>query len=101
MDTAFPARTNHVRTHHWTPRLIAATAAIVIFLVGAALVLFAQQTLAPVAQSNGGLSPLQIVIRGEVADRLEQSASAGLSPLQIVIRGEVADRLEQSASKGR
>ena len=39
------------------------------------------------------LSAQQVVIRGEVADRLAQSAMSGLSAQQIVIRGEVADRL--------
>jgi hypothetical protein len=45
---------------------------------------------------SAGLSPQQIVIRGEVQDRLSaeaKSESVGLSPQQIVIRGEVQDRL--------
>jgi hypothetical protein len=101
MDTAFPVRTHRAGTRSWSSPLLAATAAVAIVLVGALVVLFAQQFQAPAAQSaSDGLNPQQIVIRGEVADRLAQSASDGLNPQQIVIRGEVADRLAQSAGDG-
>jgi hypothetical protein len=41
---------------------------------------------------DAGLSPQQIVTRGEVADRYGVQGDTGLSPQQIVTRGEVADR---------
>jgi hypothetical protein len=46
------------------------------------------------AAAASRLSPQQIVVRGEVADRPAQGGGTlGLSPQQIVIRGEVLDRL--------
>jgi hypothetical protein len=71
------------RSRFLTTLVMAAAVAAGIFAVATG----STRTPAPVAE----LSAEQIVIRGEVHDRL--TAPVGLSAEQIVIRGEVADRL--------
>ena len=78
MDTAFPVRIDRMRTHPRRSPLLAATVAAVVLLVATTLVLLTQHVQAPAKTSAGeGLSAQQIVIRGEVADRLAQSAGEG------------------------
>ena len=98
METALSTRINHART--WSPPLRAAIAAVITVVLVAALVLVTSQANPLVGQAHGALSPQQIVIRGEFADRLAQSASGWLSPQQILIRGEVADRMAMSVGAG-
>jgi hypothetical protein len=94
MDTALSTRIGHARA--WSPPPLTAIALVISVVVVAALVLVTAQAQPLVRQAHGVLSPQQIVIRGEVADRLALSTNgSGLSPQQIVIRGELADRLGQ------
>jgi hypothetical protein len=52
------------------------------------------------ASSGGGLTPEQVVIQAEVADRLAAGAARSSSNVdQIVIRAEVADRLAADAAR--
>ena len=92
METALSNRIDQARA--WSPPLLAAIAAVITVVLVAALVLMTGHAKPLVGQAHGALSPQQVVIRGEVADRLAPSInSARLSPQQVVIRGEVADRL--------
>jgi hypothetical protein len=75
METALSTRINHART--WSPPLRAAIAAVITVVLVAALVLVTGQANPLVGQAHGALSPQQIVIRGEVADRMATSVDGG------------------------
>jgi len=64
---------------------VAALVAIGVAVVAAAL---AQPRITPPAGA-GGLNPMQVVIKGEAADR---AAAAALTGHQVVIQGEIHDR---------
>ena len=92
MDTIFAqtaTQSNSPTGRHWLTSAIL-VGILVVALVAAFVAEAAMSTSG--AAGKSGLTPQQIVTRGEVADRYGAQGNAGLSPQQIVTRGEVADR---------
>ena len=94
MEISFDGRAQQVRRQLRSTPIVAMGATLALLAVATTALSGRGPQTSASATTTGGLRPEQIVIRGEVADRLAASPPrGGLRPEELVIRGEVADRL--------